>query len=52
MKLQSKNLKQLSRSDFHNNLCQIGKWRKENWNKYNNIYLQKITSIEINQTGW
>ena len=37
---------------FHNNLCQIGKWRKENWNKCNTIYLWKITSIEINQTGW
>ena len=41
MKLKSENLKQLSRSNFHNNLCRIGKWGKENWNKYNTIYLQK-----------
>ena len=41
MKLQSENLKQLSRSNFHNKLCQICKLRKENWNKYNTIYLRK-----------
>ena len=47
MKLQSANLKQLSRSNFHNNLCRIGKWRKENWNKYNNIYLQKSPVLKL-----
>ena len=40
-----------SRSEFHNNTCHNYKWRKENWNKYNNIHLMKISSIEINQTG-
>ena len=52
MKLQSENLKQLMRSNFHNKLCQICKLRKENWNKYNTIYLQYIISIETNQTDW
>ena len=51
MELQSANLKQLLKSNFNNNLCQKGNWRKEKWTKYNNIHLQKITSIEINQTG-
>ena len=58
MKLQSKNLKQLSRSNFHNKLCQICKWGKENWNKYNTIYLRKssvlklIKPIEKSQQIW
>ena len=47
MKLQSDNLKQLSRSNFHNNLCWIGKWEKENWIKYNNIYLQKSPVLKL-----
>ena len=42
MKLQSNNMKQLMKSNFHNNLCQIGKLQKENWNKYNTIYSNTI----------
>ena len=52
MKLQSENLKQLMRSNFHNKLCWISKLRKENWNKYNTIHLQNLTRIETNQTVW
>ena len=52
MKLQSKNMKQLMRFNFHNKLCQICKLREENWNKYNTIYLQNIIRIETIQTDW
>ena len=45
MKLQSNNLKQLSRSNFHNNFCQICKLNEEDWNKYNTIYLTTIKQL-------
>ena len=47
-------LKQLRKSNFHNNFCRICKWGKENWNKYNTIYLTKLNNWydQYNLTFW
>ena len=45
MKLQSDNMKQLTRSMFHKNFCQICKLNEEDWTKYNTIYLTTIYQL-------